>query len=60
MFKLSPEEKAKAVANCDHLAKLKFSKVLPFAFTEHGAGGQCDGSILISAAPFRECGTRDA
>lgn len=25
------------VANCDHLAKLKFSKTLPFAFTEHGA-----------------------
>lgn len=25
------------VANCDHLTKLKFSKSLPFAFTEHGA-----------------------
>ena len=25
------------VANCDHLSKLKFSKSLPFAFTEHGA-----------------------
>jgi hypothetical protein len=25
------------VANCDHLAKLKFSKTLPYAFTEHGA-----------------------
>ena len=25
------------VANCDHLQKLKFSKVLLFAFTEHGA-----------------------
>ena len=25
------------VANCDHLQKLKFSKVLPYAFTEHGA-----------------------
>jgi ORF6N domain len=37
MFKLTPEEKAEVVANCDHLAKLKFSKVLPYAFTEHGA-----------------------
>jgi len=37
MFKLNAEEKAEVVANCDHLAKLKFSKVLPFAFTEHGA-----------------------
>ena len=25
------------VANCDHLQKLKFSKVLPYAFTEDGA-----------------------
>jgi hypothetical protein len=25
------------VAECDHLRKLKFSKTLPHAFTEHGA-----------------------
>jgi hypothetical protein len=25
------------VTNCDHLAQLKFSPVLPHAFTEHGA-----------------------
>jgi hypothetical protein len=25
------------IANCDYLQKLKFSKVLPYAFTEHGA-----------------------
>ena len=25
------------VAICDHLEKIKFSPVLPFAFTEHGA-----------------------
>jgi len=25
------------IANCDHLSKLKFSRVLPYAFTEHGA-----------------------
>lgn len=37
MFQLTPAEKAEVVANCDHLAKLKFSKSLPFAFTEHGA-----------------------
>ncbi|MBI4228904.1 MAG: ORF6N domain-containing protein [Deltaproteobacteria bacterium] len=37
MFQLSPEEKSEVVANCDHLSKLKFSKVLPYAFTEHGA-----------------------
>jgi hypothetical protein len=37
MFRLSPEEKQEVVTNCDHLDKLKFSKALPFAFTEHGA-----------------------
>ena len=37
MFQLTPEEKVEVVTNCDHLAKLKFAKSLPFAFTEHGA-----------------------
>jgi hypothetical protein len=37
MFQLNATEKAEVVANCDHLAKLKFSKALPYAFTEHGA-----------------------
>jgi hypothetical protein len=37
MFQLTPEEKTELVAKCGHLAKLKFSKTQPFAFTEHGA-----------------------
>ena len=37
MFQLTADEKAEVVANCDHLAKLKFSKAPPVAFTEHGA-----------------------
>lgn len=37
MFQLTSEEKTEVVANCDHLSKLKFSPVLPYAFTEHGA-----------------------
>jgi ORF6N domain len=37
LFQLNATEKAEVVANCDHLQKLKFSKVLPYAFTEHGA-----------------------
>lgn len=37
MFQLTAQEKAKVIANCDHLQKLRFSKVLPFAFTEFGA-----------------------
>jgi len=37
MFPLTDEEKAEVVANCDHLSRIKFSAVLPNAFTEHGA-----------------------
>ena len=37
MFQLTESEKAEVVTNCDHLARLKFSPYLPFAFTEHGA-----------------------
>lgn len=37
MFQLTLSEKAEVVANCDHLTRLKFSKSLPYAFTEHGA-----------------------
>jgi hypothetical protein len=37
MFQLTANEKAEVVANCDHLSKLRFSPVLPNAFTEHGA-----------------------
>jgi hypothetical protein len=36
-WSLTPAEKAEVVANCDHLARLKFSHSLPYAFTEHGA-----------------------
>ena len=37
MFQLTGEEKQQVVTNCDHLVRLKFSPVLPNAFTEHGA-----------------------
>jgi len=36
LLELTVEEKAEVVANCDHLARLKFSSSRPFAFTEHG------------------------
>lgn len=36
-FQLTIAERSKVVANCDHLARLKFSPTLPYAFTEHGA-----------------------
>jgi len=36
MFRLSDKEKKYVVTNCDHLAKLKFSAALPYAFTEQG------------------------
>jgi hypothetical protein len=37
MFQLTSSEKAEVLTNCDHLQKLKFSKVLPYVFSEHGA-----------------------
>jgi hypothetical protein len=37
MFRLTHAEKGQLVAAAAHLARLKFSPVLPFAFTEHGA-----------------------
>ena len=37
LFRLTAKEKEEVVANCDHLAQLKFSPKLPMAFTEHGA-----------------------
>ena len=36
MLHLTREEKEEVVANCDHLQTIKYSKVNPFAFTEHG------------------------
>jgi len=37
LYQLTASEKQEVVANCDHLARLKFAKALPWAFTEHGA-----------------------
>lgn len=37
MFRVTEAEKSEVVAKCDHLANLKYSKALPYAFTEHGA-----------------------
>ncbi|OGW82353.1 MAG: hypothetical protein A3G33_11665 [Omnitrophica bacterium RIFCSPLOWO2_12_FULL_44_17] len=37
IFQLTAKEKNEVVTNCDHLVTLKFSHVLPYAFTEHGA-----------------------
>jgi len=40
------QEKMEVVANCDHLSRLKFSPVLPYAFTEHGAITLTDRSFI--------------
>jgi hypothetical protein len=32
-----PAAKSEVVTNCDHLGRLKFSRTLPFTFTEDGA-----------------------
>jgi hypothetical protein len=51
MFQLNAGEKSEVVAKCDHLAKLKFSKTFPYAFTEHGA--IMAASVLNSPRPQR-------
>ena len=37
VFQLTSKEKAEAVAKCDRLRNLRFTKNLPYAFTDHGA-----------------------
>jgi hypothetical protein len=37
VFQLTNDEKDELVANCDHINNLKYTKGLPYAFTEHGA-----------------------
>ncbi|MFT3883180.1 MAG: ORF6N domain-containing protein [Gemmatales bacterium] len=37
VFQLSESEKQEVVTICDHLARIKFSRTSPYAFTEHGA-----------------------
>ncbi|OGA30786.1 MAG: hypothetical protein A3I65_12135 [Betaproteobacteria bacterium RIFCSPLOWO2_02_FULL_68_150] len=51
MFQLTQVEKAEVVTNCDHLRRLRFSPVLPYAFTEHGA--IMAANVLNSAAAVR-------
>ena len=54
-FQLSPDEKTEVVANCDHLENLKYSRALPYAFTEHGAimaAGVLNTSRAIEVSVF--------
>ncbi|MBO9155342.1 ORF6N domain-containing protein [Chitinophaga sp. GCM10012297] len=37
MFQLTEAEKSEVVAICDHLQMVKFSRTMPYAFSEHGA-----------------------
>ncbi|MDM0036288.1 ORF6N domain-containing protein [Variovorax sp. J22P271] len=58
MFQLDAAEKAEVVTNCDHLSKLKFSRTLPFAFTEFGAVALAN--VLASAQGCRDGDLRGA
>ena len=53
-FRLTRGEKAEVVANCDHLARLKFSSTLPMVFTEHGA--MMAAGVLKRFTPSRKNG----
>jgi len=54
MFQLSEVEKQEVVTKCDHLARLKYAKARPYAFTEHGA--LMVANVLRSRAFFRKNG----
>ena len=54
MFQLSEVEKQEVVTKCDHLARLKYAKARPYAFTEHGA--LMVANVLSSRAFFRKNG----
>jgi hypothetical protein len=49
-FQLEAAEREEVVTHCDHLVRLKFSPVLPWAFTEHGA------IMAASVANLKELG----
>lgn len=51
MFQLTPDEKAEVVANCDHLAILKFSPSLPYAFTAMTLGCRRPPNMARSFPP---------
>ncbi len=51
MFQLTKEEKEEVVTNCDHLAVLKFSYRLPYAFTLYGVSML--SSVLNSPTAIR-------
>ena len=53
MFRLTLFEKPEVVTNCDHLAKMKYSRALPHAFTEHGA--LMLGNVLNSSHAVEVC-----
>ena len=49
LFQLNREEKNEVVANCDHLNNLKYSRSLPFVFTEHGVFIVCRFFRLLNS-----------
>ncbi|HVN71144.1 MAG TPA: ORF6N domain-containing protein [Desulfomonilia bacterium] len=55
MFQLTPEEKDELLESRPHLSSLKYSKTLPYAFTEHGsimAAGVLNSSRAIEVSVF--------
>ena len=58
MFQLNEKEKFEVITNCDNLKKLKFSRHLPYAFTEHGVA--MSASILKSKKAVEMSSTQGA
>jgi len=55
VFRLSKEEWAEVVANCDQLGKILHSSILPTAFTEQGALTLLR-SVSVNLAELRRAG----
>ena len=60
MFQLTADENEQVVANCDHLARLKFSPVMPNALIERGVISRtCSPAMDGRAWTRKRSGTRD-
>jgi hypothetical protein len=52
LFQLTQAEKADVVESCDHIQNPRFSKTLPFTFTEQGAIQATNVLSSSQAGPF--------
>jgi len=52
MFRLTSDERDEVIAKCDHLQRLKFSPVLPVAFTDHDVIGRSADGVPVEGVSY--------